>query len=186
MRHSAWTRLGVLTIVAALAIAACSSGFSGATVPSSAAAPGSEAPAASEAPTASAVSDEPVTLTYYMDDNNVTARLQGLTDAYTALHPNVTIEIETHPGGTEGDNLVKTRLATGEMSDIFYYNSGSLFQALNPTETLVDLSGEPFSTTWSSRTSRPCPPATGLRRADRGQPRWRHPLQQARSTRTSA
>ena len=30
------------------------------------------------------------------------------------------------------------------MSDIFYYNSGSLFQALNPTETLVDLSGEPF------------------------------------------
>jgi raffinose/stachyose/melibiose transport system substrate-binding protein len=104
-----------------------------------------KAPAASEAPTASAVSDEPVTLTYYVDDNNVTQqRLQGLTDAYTALHPNVTFEIETHPGGTDGDNLVKTRLATGEMSDIFYYNSGSLFQALNPTESLVDLSGEPF------------------------------------------
>ncbi len=145
MRHSARTPLGVLTIFAALAIAACSSGFSGATEPPSAAAPGSEAPAASEAPTASAVSDEPVTLTYYVDDNNVTqARLQGLTDAYTALHPNVTFEIETHPGGTDGDNLVKTRLATGEMSDIFYYNSGSLFQALNPTESLVDLSGEPF------------------------------------------
>jgi raffinose/stachyose/melibiose transport system substrate-binding protein len=145
MRHSAWTRLGVLTILAALAIAACSSGFSGATAPQSAAAPGSEAPAASEAPTTSAVSDEPVTLTYYVDDNNVTQqRLQGLTDAYTALHPNVTFEIETHPGGTDGDNLVKTRLATGEMSDIFYYNSGSLFQALNPTESLVDLSGEPF------------------------------------------
>ena len=56
----------------------------------------------------------------------------------------MTIEIETHPGGTEGDNLVKTRLATGEMTDIFYYNSGSLLQALNPAETLVDLSGEPF------------------------------------------
>src|SRR6185312_7755071 len=110
MRHSAWTRLGILTILAATAIAACSSGFSGATAPQSAAAPGSEAPAASEAPTASAVSDEPVTLTYYVDDNNVTqARLQGLTDAYTALHPNVTFEIETHPGGTDGDNLVKTR-----------------------------------------------------------------------------
>ena len=89
--------------------------------------------------------DEPVTLSYYMDDNNVTAdRLQGLMDAYTALHPDVTFEVETHPGGTEGDNLVKTRLATGEMNDIFYYNSGSLFQALNPTETLVDLSAEPF------------------------------------------
>jgi raffinose/stachyose/melibiose transport system substrate-binding protein len=88
---------------------------------------------------------EPVTLSYFIDDNNVTAdRLQGLIDAFTAQHPNVTFEIETHPGGTEGDNLVKTRLATGEMNDIFYYNSGSLFQALNPTETLVDLSGEPF------------------------------------------
>ena len=72
------------------------------------------------------------------------ARAQALADAYTAQHPNVTIEIETRPGGTEGDNIVKTRLATGEMTDIFWYNSGSLFQALNPTETLVDLSGEPF------------------------------------------
>ena len=30
------------------------------------------------------------------------------------------------------------------MTDIFWYNSGSLLQALNPSETLVDLSGEPF------------------------------------------
>jgi raffinose/stachyose/melibiose transport system substrate-binding protein len=101
--------------------------------------------AAALAGTATAQSDEPVTLTYYTDDNNVTAaRIQGLIAAYTALHPNVTIEVETHPGGTEGDNLVKTRLATGDMPDIFYYNSGSLLQALNPSETLVDLSAEPF------------------------------------------
>ena len=61
-----------------------------------------------------------------------------------ALHPNVTITIESRPGGTDGDNIVKTRLATGEMTDIFWYNSGSLLQALNPSETLVDLSNEPF------------------------------------------
>ena len=30
------------------------------------------------------------------------------------------------------------------MTDIFWYNSGSLLQALNPSETLVDLNGEPF------------------------------------------
>jgi raffinose/stachyose/melibiose transport system substrate-binding protein len=68
----------------------------------------------------------------------------ALVSAYTAGHPNVTINIETRPGGTEGDNLVKTRLASGEMSDIFAYNSGSLLQALHPTETLVDISKEPF------------------------------------------
>ena len=35
-------------------------------------------------------------------------------------------------------------LATGEMTDVFLYNSGSLFQAMNPTANLVDLTGEAF------------------------------------------
>src|SRR6188472_672026 len=101
--------------------------------------------AATLAGTTTAQSDEPVSLIYYTDDTNATqARMAGLIAAYTALHPNVSIEVETHPGGTEGDNLVKTRLATGDMPDLFYYNSGSLLQALNPADTLVDLSGEPF------------------------------------------
>ena len=30
------------------------------------------------------------------------------------------------------------------MTDIFWYNSGSLLQALNPDESLVDVSGEPW------------------------------------------
>jgi len=68
----------------------------------------------------------------------------ALVSAYTATHPNITINVETRPTGTDGDNLVKTRLASGEMSDIFAYNSGSLLQALHPTETLVDLSKEPY------------------------------------------
>ena len=60
------------------------------------------------------------------------------------LHPNVTILLEQRPGGTVGDNLVKTKLATGDMNDIFFYNSGSLLQALEPDKTLVDLSAEAF------------------------------------------
>ena len=88
---------------------------------------------------------EPVTLTYLVDDSETTqATAKALADAYMALHPNVTINIESRPGGTEGDNIVKTRLATGEMTDIFCYNSGSLLQALHPADTLVDLSKEPF------------------------------------------
>jgi raffinose/stachyose/melibiose transport system substrate-binding protein len=87
----------------------------------------------------------PVTLTYLVDDSEANqATAKALADAYMALHPNVTINIESRPGGTEGDNIVKTRLATGEMTDIFWYNSGSLLQALNPSDTLVDLSKEPF------------------------------------------
>jgi raffinose/stachyose/melibiose transport system substrate-binding protein len=142
MRSLDLKRGSVLVAFTALVLSACSGGFGGAT-----AAPPSASAAASEGGPSASASEaaEPVKLTYFVDDNNVTAaRLKGLTDAYTKLHPNVTFEIETHPGGTEGDNLVKTRLATGEMSDMFYYNSGSLLQALKPAETLVDLSGEPF------------------------------------------
>src|SRR6266508_4138083 len=97
------------------------------------------APAATEAPA------EAVTLIYLVDDSqNSQDTTKALVDAYVALHPNVTINIESRPGGTDGDNIVKTRLATGDMTDIFFYNSGSLLQALHPTDTLVDLSQEPF------------------------------------------
>jgi raffinose/stachyose/melibiose transport system substrate-binding protein len=70
--------------------------------------------------------------------------VHALADAYMAQHPNVTIEIENRPQGGDGDNVVKTRLATGEMTDIFFYNAGSLLQALQPADTLVDLTGQPF------------------------------------------
>ncbi len=91
-----------------------------------------------------AQSDAPVTLTYSTFVNDPNPQIaQALADAYTALHPNVTIDVVTRPGGAEGDNLVKTALATDEMEDVFMYNAGSLLQALSPTEQLVDLSAEP-------------------------------------------
>lgn len=86
-----------------------------------------------------------VKLTMLADNTEGTiAWTDALVAAYEAANPNVDISVEYRPGGGEGDNIVKTRLATGEMADLFRYNSGSLFQALNPTETLVDLTGEDF------------------------------------------
>lgn len=80
-------------------------------------------------------------LSVTIDGNQDTINMMdALTAAYTAANPDVTFEIENRPGGADGDNLVKTRLATGEAGDILQYNSGSLFQALNPVEQLVDLS----------------------------------------------
>ena len=96
-------------------------------------------------PATGGAAGEEVTLTVLVgDDGAAVATAEGLAEAYTALHPNVTFDIETRPGGSEGDNLVKTRLATGEMSDVFYYNAGSLLQALNPEETIVDIAGDPM------------------------------------------
>jgi raffinose/stachyose/melibiose transport system substrate-binding protein len=81
-----------------------------------------------------------VTLSVLIDNNPETiASMEALTAAYTAANPDVTFDIEQRNGGAEGDNIVKTRLATGEMADIFNYNSGSLFQALKPEQSLADL-----------------------------------------------
>ncbi len=85
-----------------------------------------------------------VDLSFLVDNAPATvAGAQALVDAYEAKNPDVKIDIEQRPGGADGDNIIKTRLATGEMSDIFLYNSGSLFQAMNPTKTLADLSDLP-------------------------------------------
>jgi raffinose/stachyose/melibiose transport system substrate-binding protein len=108
------------------------------------AAPAADAPAAEEA-AAGEADAAPVTITYLVDDSTQSvASADALVAAYTALHPNVTINVETRPQGSDGDNFVKTRLATGEMADVFAYNSGSLLQALQPASTLVDITNEPY------------------------------------------
>ncbi len=85
-----------------------------------------------------------VTLSFLVDNSpDTVAAAEALVEAYQQKAPDVTIEIEQRPGGGEGDNIVKTRLATGEMSDVFLYNSGSLLQALKPQQTLADLTDVP-------------------------------------------
>src|SRR5215207_9698985 len=70
---------------------------------------------------------------------------QAVAEAFHAKNPDINVEVETRPQGAEGDNVVKTRLSTGEMTEVFFYNSGSLFQALNPQQNLLPLTGEPWA-----------------------------------------
>lgn len=85
------------------------------------------------------------TITLLVDNGPDTiATTEAQVADFEAKNPDINIEWESRPGGAEGDNIVKTRLATGEMADVFTYNSGSLFQALNPAQNLVDLTGEPW------------------------------------------
>lgn len=85
------------------------------------------------------------TLTFLIDNApNTVSTAEALVADFEAANPDINIEIETRPGGGEGDNIIKTRLATGSMADMFIYNSGSLFQAINPQQNLVDLTNEPW------------------------------------------
>lgn len=69
---------------------------------------------------------------------------KALIAAYEKANPGNKVTLVPRPGGTDGDNLVKTKLATGSMEDVFTYNSGSLFQALAPSKNLLEMTNEPF------------------------------------------
>jgi raffinose/stachyose/melibiose transport system substrate-binding protein len=62
--------------------------------------------------------------------------------AFEKAYPKIKVTMDTQPAGTQGDNLTKTKLSTGDMDDVFYYNDGSLLQALQPDQQLVDLSDQ--------------------------------------------
>lgn len=78
---------------------------------------------------------------------NIEVPDEGLNAVIELAHEKLglTVEVEERVGGADGDNIVKTRLASGDMSDICIYNSGSLFMALNPSEYFYDISNEDFA-----------------------------------------
>lgn len=110
----------------------------------------SASPSLSEPDKGSAASDpggsaKEVTITLSTDNSqDAVNTANAYIAAFEKKYPNIKVELDTRPGGTEGDNIVKTRLATGDMTDVFFYNSGSLMQALNPEKNMVDLTNESF------------------------------------------
>jgi raffinose/stachyose/melibiose transport system substrate-binding protein len=120
---SACRRLRLVALVAgaALALAGCSAGSLGSS------------------------GGDGVSLTFLITNNENTVRAaESVAEAFMAQNPGVTVEVETRPGGSEGDNIIKTRLATGDMADLFLYNSGSLFQAIGPVQNLVPVTDQPW------------------------------------------
>ncbi|MEU0195499.1 extracellular solute-binding protein [Streptomyces afghaniensis] len=69
---------------------------------------------------------------------------QQLAQDFEAKNPKIRVSVETRPGGTDGDNLIKTRLQTGSMADVFTYNTGSLFQQIDPARNLAPLTQDPY------------------------------------------
>ncbi|HEY5842765.1 MAG TPA: extracellular solute-binding protein, partial [Mycobacterium sp.] len=90
-------------------------------------------------------SDGNVTLSFLVNSGETNeAQAKAVVDAFQKENPAIKIETSTRPGGTEGDNLIKTKLATGEMEDMFQYDSGSLLQALNPDQSLVNVADQEY------------------------------------------
>ncbi|MFT3797459.1 ABC transporter substrate-binding protein [Microbacterium sp.] len=93
-------------------------------------------------------SDGKIEISYLTQNDDASqTQAKALIAAFEKANPDITVKLDTQPSGTEGDNLMKTKLSTGSMDDVFHYNSGSLLQALNPDTTLVDLSDQSWADT---------------------------------------
>jgi raffinose/stachyose/melibiose transport system substrate-binding protein len=76
--------------------------------------------------------------------DDVVASGKAMIEAFQAANPGITVKTDTRPGGSEGDNLIKTRLSTGDMAEVFAYNNGSLLQAIKPEQNLTPLDDQPW------------------------------------------
>ncbi len=93
---------------------------------------------AQDAQGSSSAEGGPVELSFLVGNQS---NVDGIKAVAEAAEEDLNIKIvwELGPAGSEGDNLLKTRLAAEEMPDLNYYNSGSLFQALKPQNHFADL-----------------------------------------------
>lgn len=83
-----------------------------------------------------------ITLDLMTTNENV---LDGLNAVIAAAEEKFGFKIEldiTGSGGEDYNNLVRTRLASGDMDDLLLYNSGALFKQLNPSQYFVDISND--------------------------------------------
>ena len=135
---------GLAALLSVSALTAC--GSSGAESSAAGASPASvsSGPAAAQASDGLQKFDTPQQI-HLLVDNDVAP--DGLNAVIKSAKEklNIDVEVEIRPGGTEGDNVVKTRFASGDMTDLIVYNSGALMQAINPEKYLLDLSNESFA-----------------------------------------
>lgn len=71
--------------------------------------------------------------------------LKAVAAAFEKANPTVHVVVDVGPAGDPAVQAIKQKLNSGTMSDdVFVYYAGSLFQGLDPTKNLVDLTAEPW------------------------------------------
>lgn len=93
-----------------------------------------------ETPETKTEGEREVTLSLLIDSN---VSLDGLKAVCESAREKLGIAIEIEY--KVDTSVLKTRLAAGEMTDLVVYNSGSLLEALEPSEYFIDLTTQPFA-----------------------------------------
>ncbi len=84
-----------------------------------------------------------LTMSISMGDSNAVDAYYAQIEAFEEKY-GCTVDVEAIPGGDEGENLTRVRLATGGLPDVFTSSIGAKFAELDPANNCLDLSGEPW------------------------------------------
>ncbi len=129
------------TMTLGLALTGCSGGSDGGGSGSDEGTPAAEEDAGSDEGSGEG-GDKPyagITLKWWAGNAENNPGTQAVMEAATEKL-GMEFEVEVNPGGSEGDNIIKTRMASGDLPDFMAYNSGSKLYDLNPSRGFMDIS----------------------------------------------
>jgi raffinose/stachyose/melibiose transport system substrate-binding protein len=83
------------------------------------------------------------TISWIVDDGEQTLVIaKAIATAFTKANPTIKVKIVKRIAGDA--NAIPTKVQAGTLEDVVSYNSGSLFQALNPAKNFVDLTKKSY------------------------------------------
>lgn len=133
----------ILSLILSASLVACGASTDPASTADSHTPTASAADSAAASTESTAPAGEGKTLEFLIDKDSPMGGFEA-SAKYIEEKTGYKLNIEIRPGGAEGENILKTRLATDDMPDFFCFNAGSLLPALNPEANLLDMKDQPF------------------------------------------
>jgi raffinose/stachyose/melibiose transport system substrate-binding protein len=137
--------LGLCALLMTLLLAACGGNNNNSQSSPASSDPAASTPAESTAaaPTESAVEEKPVTISFMHFKSDVTDGVQKIVDEFEAANPNITVDVQP----VKYDDyytLLKTKMAGGDVVDVFTLNNGANTKLFVDGGYVEDLTGQPF------------------------------------------
>ncbi|MCD9026215.1 ABC transporter substrate-binding protein [Cohnella silvisoli] len=136
--------LGLCAMLLTILLAACGSKNEPQASTAGSSEPAASSPAESTpAPTESAAEEKPVTISFMHFKSDVTDGVQKIVDQFEAANPNIKVDVQP----VKYDDyytLLKTKMAGGDVVDVFTLNAGAQTKLFVDGGYVEDLTGMPF------------------------------------------
>jgi raffinose/stachyose/melibiose transport system substrate-binding protein len=124
-------------------LSACGGGNDGGSASQTPSASGSNSPATESASAPAAEPSEPVTISFMHFKSDVTDGIAKIIEQFEAENPNITVDVQPVKYDDYG-TLLKTKLASGDIVDVFTLNAGSTTKLYHDGGYLEDLTDLEF------------------------------------------